>query len=74
MSGILIKFLWNYSELFGRSPSGRAIRCNALFVASQNISTAIPNAKQKTRVHLPQQKSLSAGIKPKKKGKKHDKK
>jgi hypothetical protein len=25
--------------------TGRAIRCNALFVTSQNISAAIPNAK-----------------------------
>jgi hypothetical protein len=29
---------------FGRSPTGRAIRCNGLFVTSQTISTAIPNA------------------------------
>jgi hypothetical protein len=28
----------------GRSPAGRAIRCNIGFVASPNISTAIPNA------------------------------
>jgi hypothetical protein len=38
------------NTFFGRSPSGRAIRCNALFVASQSISAAIPNAKkQKNR-------------------------
>jgi hypothetical protein len=30
---------------FGRSPTGRAIRCNALLVTSQIISAAIPNAK-----------------------------
>jgi hypothetical protein len=37
---------------FGRSPTGRAIHCNLLFVTSQKISVAIPNAKrlQKTRV------------------------
>jgi hypothetical protein len=29
----------------GRSPSGRAIRYNGLFVTSQTISAAIPNAK-----------------------------
>jgi hypothetical protein len=28
---------------FGRSPTGRTIRCNALFVTSQTISAAIPN-------------------------------
>jgi glutamate formiminotransferase / formiminotetrahydrofolate cyclodeaminase len=30
---------------FGRSPSGRAMRCNVGFVASPHISTAIPNAE-----------------------------
>jgi hypothetical protein len=30
---------------FGRSPTGRAIRYNALFVTSQSISTTIPNAE-----------------------------
>jgi hypothetical protein len=32
------------SWLLGRSPSGRAIRYNGLFVTSQTISAAIPNA------------------------------
>jgi hypothetical protein len=30
---------------FGRYPAGRAIHCNLLFVTSQKISVAIPNAK-----------------------------
>jgi hypothetical protein len=38
-------FAHYFLEYFGRSPTGRAIRCNALFVTSQNISAAIPNAR-----------------------------
>jgi hypothetical protein len=41
----VIFFAGMKSYYFGRSPSGRAIRCNAGFVTSPNISTAIPNAK-----------------------------
>jgi hypothetical protein len=36
-------------EFFGRSPTGRAIRCNLFFAAGatqKNISAAIPNAKR----------------------------
>jgi hypothetical protein len=32
--------------VFGRSPSGRAIRCNLFAFRGKKISTAIPNAKQ----------------------------
>jgi hypothetical protein len=47
--GVAVKLFiyWLYKILFlGRSPSGRAIRCNALFVTSQSIFAAIPNANK----------------------------